>query len=65
MKEFHDYCEVIQMINFAKNLILDYEKDSDRRISAICRALTMITIVAILLNREYPKVCVNLQTDVR
>ena len=38
------------MINFANNMILDFEKDSDRRISAICRALTMITTVAILLN---------------
>lgn len=38
------------MINFANNLILEFEKDSDRRISVICRALTMITIVAILLN---------------
>lgn len=38
------------MINFANNLILEFEKDSDRRISAICRALTMITTVAILLN---------------
>lgn len=24
------------MINFANNLILDFEKDSDHRISAIC-----------------------------
>ena len=38
------------MINFAKNLILDYEKDSDRRISAICRALTLLIIVVMLLN---------------
>ena len=38
------------MINFANNFILDYEKDSDRRISAICRALTVLTIVVILLN---------------
>ncbi|MDO5127918.1 MAG: HD domain-containing protein [Eubacteriales bacterium] len=42
--------EGVQMINFANNLILDYEKDSDRRISAICRALTVLTIVTILLN---------------
>ena len=27
----------MHMINFANNLILDYEKDSDSRISAICR----------------------------
>lgn len=46
----HYYCEVIQMINFANNLILDFEKDSDRRISAICRALTVLNIVVILLN---------------
>ena len=38
------------MINFANNLILDFEKDSDRRISVICRALTVLTIVVILLN---------------
>ena len=38
------------MINFANNLILEFEKDSDRRISAICRALTVLTIVVILLN---------------
>ena len=38
------------MINFANNLILDFEKDSDRRISAICRALTVLIIVVILLN---------------
>ena len=38
------------MINFANNLILDFEKDSDRRISAICRALTGLIIVVILLN---------------
>lgn len=38
------------MKNFANNLILKYEKDSDRRISSICRALTVLTIVAVLLN---------------
>ena len=38
------------MINFANNLILEFEKDSDRRISAICRALTVLNIVVILLN---------------
>lgn len=38
------------MKNFANNLILDFEKDSDRRISAICRALAVLTIVVILLN---------------
>ena len=48
--DFHNYCGVIQMINFANNLILDFEKDSDRRISAICRALMGLIIVVILLN---------------
>ena len=38
------------MINFAKNMILDFEKDSDRRISAICRTITVLIIVVILLN---------------
>ena len=38
------------MINFANNLILSFEKDSDRRISAICRALTILIFVVILLN---------------
>ena len=38
------------MINFANHLILDFEKDSDRRISTICRALTVLNIVVILLN---------------
>ena len=38
------------MINFANHLILDYEKDSDRRIAAICRAITALTLVVILLN---------------
>lgn len=38
------------MINFANNLILDFEKDSNHRISAISRALTVITIVVLLLN---------------
>ena len=38
------------MINFAKNLIWDFEKDSDRRIAAICRGVTMLNIFVILLN---------------
>ena len=38
------------MLNFANKLVLDFEKDSDRRISAICRAITVLTIVVILLN---------------
>ena len=42
--------EVTQMINFANNLILDFEKDSDRRISAICRALTGLNMLVILFN---------------
>ena len=42
--------EVTQMINFASNLILDFEKDSDRRISAICRALTGLNMLVILFN---------------
>ena len=42
--------EVTRMINFANNLILDFEKDSDRRISAICRALTGLNMLVILLN---------------
>ena len=51
MKDSHcDYCEVVRIINFANNLILEFEKDSDRRISAICRALTVLNIVVILLN---------------
>ena len=42
--------EGTRMINFANNLILDFEKDSDRRISAICRALTGLNMLVILLN---------------
>ena len=38
------------MINFASNLILDFEKDSDRRISAICRVITVLNMAVILLN---------------
>ena len=38
------------MINFANNLILDFEKDSDRRISGICRAITGLILIVILLN---------------
>ena len=38
------------MINFASNVILDFKKDSDRRISAICRALTGLNMLVILLN---------------
>ena len=38
------------MIKFANNMILDFEKDSDRRISAICRTITALIIVVILLN---------------
>ena len=49
MKDSHCYYCEIQMINFANNLILDFEKDSDRRISAICRAITVLNVVVILL----------------
>ena len=38
------------MINFANNLILDFEKDSDRRMSGICRAITGLILIVILLN---------------
>ena len=38
------------MINFANNLIVDFEKDSDRRISGICRAITGLILIVILLN---------------
>ena len=38
------------MINFANNLIVDFEKDSDKRISGICRALTGLILIVILLN---------------
>lgn len=40
----------MQMINIANKLLLDFEKDSDRRISAICRAITALDLVAMLLN---------------
>lgn len=38
------------MREFANNLILDFEKDSDRRISAICRAMIVLNVVVVLLN---------------
>ena len=38
------------MINFANNLIVDFEKDSDKRISGICRAITGLILIVILLN---------------
>ncbi|MDD6968782.1 MAG: HD domain-containing protein [Treponema sp.] len=38
------------MINFANNLILDFEKDSDLRISGICRAITGLILIVIVLN---------------
>ena len=38
------------MINFANNLILDFEKDSDLRISGICRAITGLILIVIMLN---------------
>lgn len=38
------------MIKFANNLILDFEKDSDLRISGICRAITGLILIVIMLN---------------
>ena len=38
------------MINFANNLILDFEKDSDLRIFGICRAITGLILIVIMLN---------------
>ena len=38
------------MINFANNLILDFEKDYDLRISGICRAITGLILIVIMLN---------------
>ena len=38
------------MFNFANNLIKDFEKDSDRRISSICRIITGLILLVILLN---------------
>ena len=38
------------MINFANNLVLDFEKDSDLRISGICRAITGLILIVIMLN---------------
>ena len=38
------------MFNFANNLIKDFEKDSDSRMSSICRILTGLILFALLLN---------------
>ena len=38
------------MCNFTNNLIKDFEKDSDSRMSSICRILTGLILFAILLN---------------
>ena len=38
------------MINFANKMLLDFEKDSDRRISGICRAITGLILIVIMLN---------------
>ena len=38
------------MINFASKMLLDFEKDSDRRISGICRAITGLILIVIMLN---------------
>ena len=38
------------MMNFANKMLLDFEKDSDRRISGICRAITGLILIVIMLN---------------
>ena len=38
------------MINFANKMLLDFEKDSDRRISGICIAITGLILIVIMLN---------------
>ena len=38
------------MINFANKMLLDFEKDSDRRISRICIAITGLILIVIMLN---------------
>ena len=38
------------MINFANKMLLDFEKDSDRRISGICRAITGLILIVMMLN---------------
>ena len=38
------------MINFANKMLLDFEKDSDRRISEICIAITGLILIVIMLN---------------
>lgn len=38
------------MINFASNLMFNFEKDSDRRIAVICRVITVLIVSVILLN---------------
>ena len=38
------------MREFANHLILDFEKDSDQRVSSICRALIVLDAAVMLLN---------------
>ena len=38
------------MINFANKMLLDFEKDSDRRISGICIAITGLILIVMMLN---------------
>ena len=38
------------MINFANKMLLDFEKDSDRRISEICIAITGLILIVMMLN---------------
>ena len=38
------------MINFASKMLLDFEKDSDRRISGICIGITGLILIVMMLN---------------
>ena len=38
------------MINFANKMLLDFEKDSDRRISGICIVITGLILIVMMLN---------------
>ena len=38
------------MINFANKMLLDFEKDSDRRISGICIGITGLILIVMMLN---------------
>ncbi|MDY5817247.1 MAG: HD domain-containing protein, partial [Treponema sp.] len=46
----HYFFKVVDMINFANKMLLDFEKDSDRRISRICIAITGLILIVIMLN---------------